>query len=34
MYEEIHDNLTKSFFHNRSDLSLQESGRSTDICVP
>ena len=22
------------FFHNRSDLSLQESGRSTDTCVP
>ena len=31
--EEIRDNI-QIFFHNRSDLSLQESGRSTDICVP
>ena len=31
--EEIRDNI-QIFFHNRSDLSLQESGRSNDICVP
>ena len=31
--EEIPDKI-QIFFHNRSDLSLQQSGRSTDICVP
>ena len=31
--EEICDNI-QIFFHNRSDLSLQESGTSTDTCVP
>ena len=32
--EEIRDNLYSDFFHNHSDFSLLESGRSADICVP
>ena len=31
--KEIHD-IIQIFFHNHSDLSLLESGRSADICVP
>ena len=31
--EEIRDNI-QIFFHNHSNLSFQESGRSTDTCVP
>ena len=31
--EEIRD-IIQIFFHNHSDLSLLESGRSADICVP
>ena len=31
--EEICD-IIQIFFHNHSDLSLLESGRSADICVP
>ena len=31
--EEIRD-INQIFFHNHSDLSLLESGRSADICVP
>ena len=31
--KEIHDN-NQIFFHNYSDLSVLESGRSADICVP
>ena len=30
---EIRD-IIQIFFHNHSDLSLLESGRSADICVP
>ena len=31
--EEIRD-IIQIFFHNHSDLSLLESGRPADICVP
>ena len=31
--EEIRD-INQIFFHNHSDLSVLESGRSADICVP
>ena len=31
--KEIHD-INQIFFHNHSGLSVLESGRSADICVP
>ena len=31
--KEIHD-INQIFFHNHSDLSVLESGRSADICDP
>ena len=31
--KEIHD-INQIFFHNNPDLSVLESGRSADICVP